>query len=121
MGKMTLLMSAISLQLERVLNHVLLCFSLPFFVVANLQVATKSRINNKVKWMYDRGDYDGLRDSLKEVHWNCLLNDGLSVDEVWSEIVNKINNGIDKFVLQRNTSGRSVHQRKTVSHTVLTT
>ena len=66
--------------------------------------------------MYDRGDYDGLRDSLKEVHWNCLLNDGLSVDEVWSEIVNKINNGI---VPQRNTSDRSVHQRKTVNHTVL--
>ena len=43
----------------------------------------------------------------------------MSVDEVWSEIVNKIKNGIDKFVPQRNISGRSVHQRKTVSHTTV--
>ena len=69
--------------------------------------------------MYGRGDYDSLRDSLMEAQWNCLLNDGLSVDEVCSEIVNKINNGIGKFVPQRNISGRIVHQRKTVSHTVL--
>ena len=52
------------------------------------------------------------------MHWNCLLNDVLNVDKVWSEIANKIKNGIDKSS-QRNISGRSVHQRKTVSHTVL--
>ena len=91
------------------------CFALVYLFFENVQVAS-NLLNNRVKFLYGKGDYDGLRDSFKEVYWNCLLDDSMSMEDVWSVIVNIIKNGIDKFVPRRNISGRSVHQRKTVSY-----
>jgi len=56
-----------------------------------------SDIIEREVYMYEKGDYDGFNNYMREVDWEAKLN-GKTVEEMWDEISGKITDGMKKYI-----------------------
>ena len=65
-----------------------------------------------IKYLYNKGDYDAMRQDLKDVNWNTIFNDTNDVDKCMFEIESLINLSKDKHIPIKK-KGRSVKVKRT--------
>ena len=56
------------------------------------------QVSTTVKFLVDKGDYDKMREFVREIDWNQLLTSEKNVDEYWREIQNVINTAKEKYI-----------------------
>ena len=70
-------------------------------------------VTKAVKYCYNKGDYDGMRNSLSTVGWDEKLNE-LTLEEMWSEIKDSILDAVRKCIPVINCSDKASRRRKPV-------
>jgi len=50
------------------------------------------------KFLYNKGDYDGLRKWIASYDWQNLLSEDKTVEETWTIIEDKVSEGKHKFI-----------------------
>ena len=58
----------------------------------------KGKSNPVFKYLYNKGDYDAMREYARQVKWNEVLVEGDSIDQQWSKIESVLNNAKSKFI-----------------------
>ena len=72
-------------------HHSVICFSLNTY-------QSDISLPPLVKFILNKGDYDGMRQKLKNVNWNDIFKDETDVDILWSKIENEIIKARDEFI-----------------------
>ena len=70
-------------------------------------------VTRTVKYCYNKGDYDGMRNLLSTVGWDEKLNE-LTLEEMWSDIKDSILEAVRKCIPVINCSDKASCRRKPV-------
>ena len=62
----------------------------------NVYIDRKPRM--KLKRYYDKANYEGMKEDLKKIKWNEILNDNMSVQEMWDEFDRIVKKAVDDHV-----------------------
>lgn len=92
-------------------HHCILSFSFPF-------VQSVPTLGDKKSFLMNKGNYQGMRDSLRELDWSALLNE-MSVEEAWTFIENKLHDMKESFIPCRRIENLTTKPNNIVSQSVL--
>ena len=75
-------------------------------------------INNTIKYLYNKGDYDAMRDEFKDMNWDVVFNDLNNVDVCMYEIEKLINISKDKHIPKKKTRSNKVKRSFNIPETL---
>ena len=62
------------------------------------------------KFIWDKGNYIGMNDQLKNVDWDVIFKDETNVDIIWDRVEGEILDARDKFIPCR------IYKKKAINH-----